>query len=435
MKYSDLLYKIQLVMLSLISVIILSCTNKSPKNYAGLVPDSDNGGITLPEGFSAIVVADNVGYGRHIAVNDNGDVYLALRQLNNNGAVVAMRDTNNDGRSDIIKYFGNIVGTGIQIHKGYLYFGADTAIIRYKMVKGELLPELQYEIIASGFLKDRQHAAKPFAFDNSGNIYVNVGAPSNACQTVDRTPGTQGMDPCPILERAGGIWRFKDDIPGQDQVKDGYRYVTGLRNCMALEWNFSDNHLYVVQHGRDQLSQFFPEYFDEDKGVNLPSEEFFILDEGDDCGWPYCYYDNFKNKKVLAPEYGGDGDIVDRCEQKKKPLIGFPAHTAPNDLIFYTGNMFPAKYNNGAFIAFHGSWNRAPQEQKGYYVVFVPFINGKPTGGWEVFANGFAGTDHLMSPSDALYRPCGLAQGPDGSLYISDSQKGRIWRVFYNGKK
>jgi len=421
--------------LSLLVVLIASamvaCTGKTSKESVKMVPDKDNGGLTLPGGFSAIVVADTVGFGRHIAVRQNGDIYLALRRLKNDGAIAALRDTNSDGRADVIKYFGNIVGTGIHIHKGYLYFGADTAVVRYKMHDGELLPDAEPELIASGFLKDRQHASKPFAFDENGNIYVNVGAPANACQVEMRTPGSPGMDPCPLLERSGGIWRFKDDLPGQDQVEDGYRYATGLRNCVAIEWNNNDKHLYVVQHGRDQLAQFFPEYYDEDEGVNLPSEEFFVLEDGDDCGWPYCYYDHYRNEKVLAPEYGGDGEIIGRCEQKKDPLIGFPAHVAPNDLIFYTGEMFPERYRNGAFIAFHGSWNRAPQEQEGYYVVFVPFADGKPTGEWEVFADGFAGVEHLMSPSDAVYRPCGLAQGPDGSLYISDSQKGRIWRVVY----
>ena len=421
-----------ILLLVLIASLMIACTGKTSKVGNEMVSDENNGGLTLPEGFSAIVVGDTIGFGRHIAVRQNGDIYLAMRRINNDGAIAALRDTNNDGRADVIKYFGDIVGTGIHIHKGYLYFGADTAIVRYKMHDDALLPDAEPEIIASGFLKDRQHASKPFAFDNEGYIYVNVGAPANACQVEMRTPGSPGMDPCPLLERAGGIWRFKDDLSGQDQVKDGYRYATGLRNCMAIEWNTHNNHLYVVQHGRDQLAQFFPEYYDEDEGVNLPAEEFFVLEDGDDCGWPYCYYDHYRHEKVLSPEYGGDGEIIGRCEQKKDPLIGFPAHTAPNDLIFYTGKMFPERYRNGAFIAFHGSWNRAPQEQEGYYVVFVPFADGKPTGEWEVFADGFAGIEPPMSPSDALYRPCGLAVGPDGSLYISDSQKGRIWRIIYS---
>jgi glucose/arabinose dehydrogenase len=111
--------------------------------------------------------------------------------------------------------------------------------------------------------------------------------------------------------------------------------------------------------------------------------------------------------------------------------MAFPGHLAPNDLLFYTGNMFPERYRNGAFIAFHGSWNRSPLEQKGYFVAFVPFVNGLPSGEMETFADGFAGVKVIKSPNDAVYRPMGLAQGPDGSIFVSDSEEGRIWRIIY----
>jgi glucose/arabinose dehydrogenase len=99
--------------------------------------------------------------------------------------------------------------------------------------------------------------------------------------------------------------------------------------------------------------------------------------------------------------------------------------------MFYTGTQFPAHYRNGAFIAFHGSWNRVPMPMEGYNVTFQPFSGGKPSGNFEIFANGFAGKTPLMSPNQAVARADGVAQGPDGSLYISDSEQGRIWRVIY----
>jgi glucose/arabinose dehydrogenase len=391
-----------------------------------------NDGLTLPKDFKVIVVAESTGEGRHIVVNSNGDIYISLNHLKNKKGIVALRDTNGDGKADIIQYFGEFSGTGIGIHNGYLYFGSDTILVRYKLHPGQLLPDPTYEIIAGGFLQTHQHEAKPFTFDNDGNVYINFGAPSNACQANDRTPGSPGQDPCPLLERAGGIWRFKAEKTGQDQVKDGYRYATGLRNCVALHWNYSTNSLYVVQHGRDQLHEFWPDYYTEDDGVNLPAEEFFLLKDGSDCGWPYCYYDNAKDMKLLAPEYGGDHIKQGRCETKTKPIMAFPAHYAPNDLLFYSGNQFPAKYKNGAFIAFHGSWNRSPQEQKGYNIVFVPFNGELPSGNWEVFADGFAETNVIKSPRDAKHRPCGIAQGPDGSLYIVEDRDGKIWRIMYH---
>lgn len=408
-------------------LLLAACQTNSPKTNS----DPDNAGLKLPEGFSATTFADEVGHARHIDINSNGDVYVSLSQVKNGGGLVCLRDEDHDGHADIIKYYGIYDGTGVKLHKGYVYFGADTVIVRYKLTEGELVPTGEPEIVAEGFDHQTQHETKPITFDNDGNMYVTVGAPSNACQVQDRTKDSPGIDPCPILELHGGIWRFKDDVLHQDQAKDGHRYATGIRNAVAICWNNAVNTLYAVQHGRDQLSQLFPEYYDDQKSANLPAEEFLMVEDGSNFGWPYCYYDDAQNKKVLAPEYGGDGVKIGRCSEADDPIMAFPAHTAPNDLLFYTGNMFPEKYKNGAFIAFHGSWNRAPEPQEGFYVVFVPFKDKLPSGKWEVFASGFAGADLIKSPGDAKHRPCGLAQGPDGSLYVTDDAHGRIYRISY----
>lgn len=419
------------MMVLFVSLFIFSCNHKQEKHSA-LIADTENGGLTLPEGFSALVVSEGVGRGRHIAVNTNGDIYVSLSQQADNKGIACLRDTDSDGKADLVEYTGEHLGTGIKLHKGYLYFGADSAIVRYPMTEGELVPGSNWELIARGFPLERQHEAKPMEFDGQGNMYVNVGAPSNACQQQDRTKGSPGMDPCPILEYAGGTWKFKDDVLNQEQLTDGVRYATGIRNGMANCWNTAVNELYIVQHGRDQLSQFYPEIYDDKENAELPAEEFFLVTEGSDFGWPYCFYDHLQQKKILAPEYGGDGEAMERCENKTDPIMAFPGHIAPNDLLFYTGDMFPEKYKNGAFIAFHGSWNRAPEPQLGYFVAFVPFDGANPSGDWEVFAEGFAGLSPVTSTRDAQHRPCGLAQGPDGSLYVVDSIKGKIWRIFYS---
>jgi len=424
--------KLGLVILSL--AFFASCQLNSSKigsknNLAG----SDSAALKLPEGFTANIFADKVGEARHLAINANGDVYVSLSDSKKGGGIVCLRDEDHDGVADVIKYLGKYEGTGIGIHNGYLYFGADTVIVRYKLTDGELVPAETPERIAGGFTPQNQHATKPFTFDGDGNIYVTVGAPSNACQQQDRTKGSPGMDPCPILEQHGGIWRFKADVLNQDQVKDGYRYATGIRNAVAINWNKSENKLFALQHGRDQLSQFYPDLYTDEKSSQLPAEEFLLVKDGSNFGWPYCYYDPIQKKKVLAPEYGGDGVKPGRPEAED-PILGFPAHTAPNDLLFYTGSMFPEKYKNGAFIAFHGSWNRAPLPQEGYYVAFVPFSGSAPSGEWEIFANGFAGIPVVKSPDNAKHRPCGLAQAPDGSLFVSDDSNGRIYRITYNAK-
>ncbi len=395
-------------------------------------PDPENGGLVLPEGFSALVVADSLGNGRHITIKDNGDMYVSLRRPKDGKGAVALRDTTGDGKADAVSYFGSVSGTGIELHDGYLYYGADSMVVRYPFNDYEdLLPSEAYEIIAAELVDQNQHAAKPFEFDNEGNMYVTIGAPANACMEQMRTKGSPGMDPCPILDYAGGIWQFKADVVGQTQMDDGYRYSTGIRHMVALRWNDNVGKLYGVQHGRDQLHQFYPDLYDAVAGAKLPSEEFMMLDDGADFGWPYCYYDQLQGKKVLAPEYGGDGVEIGRCSAKTDPIMGFPGHMAPNDLLFYSGTQFPEKYQNGAFIAFHGSWNRAPEPQKGYFVVFVPFEGTQPSGEWEIFADNFSQQEVVENPGDAVYRPCGLAVGPDGSLYVTDSREGRVWRIYY----
>ena len=388
----------------------------------------DNGGITLPEGFRAVVVADRLGRARHLAVRENGDIYVALRRPSGGGGIVALRDTDGDGRADVIRRFGEHGGTGIRMHKGHIYFATVSSVLRYRLKPDELLPDPTPEVIVTGFPEQREHADKPVAFDDRGGLYVNVGAPSNACQQRKRTRRSPGQDPCPHLERHAGIWRFEDERPGQTQA-EGEHYATGIRQCIAMAWNHPAGELYAVQHGRDQLHSLWPDRFTVEQNAKLPAEEFIIVKRGSDFGWPYGYWDHFQEKRVLAPEYGGDGEKVGRCDRFDEPIMSFPAHWAPNDMMFYTGAQFPARYRNGAFIAFHGSWNRAPLPQAGFKVVFVPFEESMPSGDWEVFADGFAGQEVVERPADAEFRPMGLAQGPDGSLYVSDSQRGRIWRI------
>ena len=385
--------------------------------------------LKMPAGFSSITVAQNVGRARHIAVHSNGDVFVKLDRLNTGKGILRLRDTNGDGVADDTLKFGTYTGTGIAIKNGYLYASSDEEVFRYKIdAKGEIENPDAPEKIVTGLVNKRQHASKSLTLDNAGNIYVNIGAPTNVCQEKDRTKGSPGMNPCPILETAGGIWQFKVDKLNQTYA-EGVRYATGLRNVVGLDWNNQVNDLYLMQHGRDMLFQFYPELFDQKAGANNPAEEFFRVKKGSDCGWPYCYYDNDKKKKLLNPEYGGDRVKEEICAGKEKSIVQFPGHMAPNALLFYTGKQFPEKYRNGAFIAFHGSWNRTPEPQAGYFVVFVPMKNGVPNGEWEVFADGFAGENI----NRAQYRPCGLAQGADGSLYVSDDSKGTIWKITYKG--
>lgn len=422
-----------LIMVSMTYLTAFASDSLKVTSTAGIVADVDNAGLKLPVGFGALRVAENAGRPRHIAVTAQGNIYVKLARLSNGKGIMRLRDTNGDGKADDTLRFGNYIGTGISIKNNYLYASSDEEVFRYQLdAKGEVINPDQPEKIVTGLINRRQHESKSVTLDNNGNIYVNIGAYSNACQEQDRKKGSVGRMPCPILDSAGGIWQFKADKANQT-YGDGIRYATGLRNVVGLDWNNQLNQLFVMQHGRDQLHEFYPDLYDEKANAELPAETMYALKKGDNAGWPYVYYDPFQNKKIVSPEYGGDGK-KEGGQDVINPAMAFPAHMAPNGLLFYTGNMFPARYKNGAFIAFHGSWNRAPLPQEGYYVAFVPYENGKPTGKWEVFANGFAGVEVVTGTRGAQHRPCGLAQGPDGSLYVTDDQKGTIYRIIYNSK-
>jgi glucose/arabinose dehydrogenase len=389
--------------------------------------DADNGGITLPEGFCATVFKDSIQGPRHIAVAPNGTVYVTVTS-----GVIALRDTKGAGRADVVAHFGDLGGTGVAVHGGYLYVDVKSAIVRYPLAKDALAPSAKPDTIVRD-LPTGGHGARNIAFDRAGLMYVNVGSRTNSCQTADREANSPGIDPCTELDTRAGIWRFQAATLNQTQAT-GEHVVTGIRNAMGIALNPTNGKMYATQHGRDQLAQNWSSLYQQADGDENPAEEFVQFSDHSDFGWPYCYYDNRYNKLVLAPEYGGDGGHkIDRCASKEAPIVAFPGHWAPMSLLFYDGTKFPSKYRGGAFIAFHGSWNRAPDPQAGYRVVFVPFANGSPSGNYETFANGFSGKDQIFVPTDAAHRPCGLAEGPDGALYITDDLHGRIWRVVWKG--
>jgi len=383
--------------------------------------------LTLPEGFSAQVFHEGIGSrARHIAVRANGDVFVSIRD----GELVALRDTDGDGRADRVERRKLPITTGLAIHNPFLYF-SDTVSVSRLMLDDNLMPAGDPETIVDGFPEQGSHATKAIVLNDRGELYVNVGAPSNACQKKRRSPGSPGLDPCPQLEKQAAIWKFSASRAGQDQL-DGERFVTGTRNVVALDWNDEEEALFFAMHGRDQLSTLWPEYFDDAASAEKPAEEFHRAVPGGDYGWPFTYVDPATGKRMVSPEYGGDGKVEAEPGKYQMPLHAYPAHWAPNDLVFYTGSAFPDHYHGGVFIAWRGSWNRAPQPQEGYRVTFQPFANGTVSGPPEDFMMGFKGTDNLKRPSSATWRPGGLALGPDGALYVTEAIEGRIWRITWD---
>jgi glucose/arabinose dehydrogenase len=382
--------------------------------------------LTASPGFAVSVFHDGVGaVARHLVVRNNGDVLIARRD----GVLVALRDGDGDGRADRVEERELPITTGLAVHDGHLYFSDTTSVSRV-MLDDALMPQGDAETVVSGFPEQRSHASKTLAFDRQGNLYVNVGAPSNACQREARTPGSPGQRPCPQLERQAAIWRFPAGATGLEQT-DGERYVTGTRNVLAMDWNPAADALFFTIHGRDQLSSLWPQLFDAHDNAEMPAEEFHRAEPGADYGWPYTFFDPRTGRRLVAPEYGGNGEQEAEAGRYRPPLHAFPGHWAPNDMVFYWGDQFPERYRGGAFIAWHGSWNRAPLPQEGYRVTFLPFADGAPAGPPEDFLTGFQAGEQVTDPDRASYRPMGLGIGPDGSLYLTETQAGRVWRVVY----
>jgi glucose/arabinose dehydrogenase/mono/diheme cytochrome c family protein len=430
----------------LIASSLASAQNKTKKSGMSAKTGCMNNdtGLNLPPGFCATIFADNIGHARHLVVAPNGvlyantwsGAYYGNQPPHPGGFLVAMQDKSGKGKADVIERFGATVqtggagGVGIGYYKNYIYAELNDKIVRYPLPEGSIIPSDSSETVVSDLPLGGDHPMHPFIIGDDGSMYIDLGTRTNACQLKNRTLHSPGADPCVELETRGGTWRYNANKTDQTFSPAG-RYATGIRNGEGFAFD-SQGNLYVTQHGRDQLHQNWPELYKPEEEATLPAEEVVLLKQGGDYGWPECYYDGIQKKLVLAPEYGGDGGKkVGVCASKTPPAAAFPAHWAPNDMVHYDKKEFPARYRNGVFIAFHGSWDRAPYPQQGYNVVFQPLADGHASANCEIFADGFAGAN--ISPDGAAHRPTGLAVGNDGSLYISDDVTGRIYRIVYEG--
>lgn len=390
-------------------------------------------GLTLPSGFHATVVADNLGPIRHMALRGN-DIYVSTRHGRDQPSVgiVALRLGTDHKVMQTEHIAGVDQGTGIKVYKNYLYAANGTGVVRF-VLDDKLVPSAAPETIVDG-LAATNH---PIAFDGKGNMFVSVdgGGGINNCSDPNAPKDAKpvGLKPCPLLETRGGVWRFDDSKAGQ-KLADGEHFATGIRNQGAMDWRDGDG-LYGAWHGRDGTSKGWPELVTPEQDDAI-ADEMFRITKGTDMGWPYTYWDGVRSIRLNAPEYGGDGKTVVTDSKYAKPVAAFaPLRPAVLDLTFYNGSQFPRSYRGGAFVAMHGGGadgGTVAGGHGGYNVVFVPFTGNGKAGKPVVFADGFAGPSaEAKQTKVATYRPVGVAVGPDGALYVADSNKGRIWRISY----
>lgn len=384
--------------------------------------------LVVPEGFCVTEIANTLGTVKNLVIRDNKDIYVALRNRRLKlGGVLGLRDTDGDGKIDIVSRVHDMPTLGLAIYGDHLYFSTDTTLYRQRLSPNQLIPANSPEVVIDGFPKQDMHGGKAFVINPAGDLFINVGAPSNNCAGEDEKMGQQ---PCPELEYQASIWKFTVEKTAQKFPHDGQQYARGVRNAYAIDWHTRSNKLFVVQHGRDKLHELWPEIYSTEKEALLPAEELLLIGQGDVFAWPYCYYDQVLDKMIRAPEYGGDGHSNEGCLDYPKPLVAFPGHYGPNALRFYSGTEFPEKYHQGAFIAFHGAVQISTGKLQHNQVIFIPFNHGMPGKNWEIFIDGFSGPPG-SELGNTEYRPTGLAIGPQGALYVVDSTQGKIWKIGY----
>jgi glucose/arabinose dehydrogenase len=371
-----------------LSIILLICLTisifgQNPTSQTQPATPAQPAELKAPEGFKVSVFASDVTNARLMAISPDGVLYVARQSK---GDVVALPDLDKDGRADKME----IVASGmtrphsLAFHKGYLYIATNPAVLRLKYAAGKTdgTPEKVVDLPVS----TTPHWTRTIGFGPDGKMYISIGSSCNTCEDEDARRTT--------------IMQYNADGSG------GRPYAKGLRNAIGFDWHPQTRAMWADDMGQDRL------------GEEKPPDEINLIEAGKHYGWPYFIDKNEPNPDLKEPK----GSL--KPEQATPPALALEPHASPIDLRFYKGNKFPPAYRNAMFVALHGSSPNARKEKIGYKVVRVVMKDGRATG-VEDFVTGWLNGDQVLG------RPAGLITGADGALYISDDNKGFIYRVTY----
>jgi glucose/arabinose dehydrogenase len=336
--------------------------------------------IELPDGFSIEVYAEGVENARQMVRGAEGTIFVGSRRA---GKLWAVNDEDGDQRAETVRLIdeGLDLPSGLEFLDGSLYVGALDKILRYDDIES-LLDNPPDPVVVTDELPDKTHHGwKYLRFGPDGKLYIPVGAPCNVCDE----------------ENFAEIRRMNPDGSGMET------YATGVRNSVGLAFHPENGQLWFTDNGRDRL------------GDDLPADELnYAPQAGMHFGFPYCHQGD-----LLDEKFGKGKD----CADYVPPAENLDPHGAALGLVFYTGDMFPAEYQNRLFIAQHGSWNRS--EKIGYQ---VRVLDAQPDGKVvdnKVFASGW------LQGEEVWGRPNDVLQMPDGALLVSDDQADVIYRISY----
>jgi len=334
--------------------------------------------IKLPEGFRIELYSDEIDGARSMNLGDNGVLYTGSRGA---GKVYAVLP--GDEKREIITLAEGLNSpNGVAYKDGDLYVAEIDRILRFKDID-HTLQNPSYEVISTAYPPDGHHGWKFIRFGPDGKLYVPVGMPCNICNPDDPIYGT--------------ITRLDPD-GGKPEI-----FARGIRNTVGFDWHPQTQELWFTDNGRDWM------------GDDKPPDELNCAPEiGMHFGFPFCH-----GKDIPEPEFSGHA-----CSEFTPPVLELDAHVAALGMRFYTGNMFPERYQQGIFIAEHGSWNRTVPV--GYRVMFVRLEDNQPVSA-EVFAEGW------LEGAAAWGRPVDVLVMPDGALLVSDDKADAIYRISYQG--